>query len=490
METFFQEYMPLLFCILGAAVILLFVFCIVLLLKINREKKRYDLFTGAKRRPPHNLETKIQEYYEHSKSIDEKYTKLLDMMTDIDKTTKQQIRKVGLVRYNPFEEMGGNLCFALALLDGEDNGVVLNGIHSRTGSFTYAKPIEMGVSTYMLSNEEKQAVKMAQDNAHEPQHEKIVRVRFKPVFKRRYAAAAEQKMTTKDVAENQKIPSLGDVTQAEQAQIQAEEEKAGKIAAADLEKLQEDLQAELKIGLHTEDFQGIQGFQEDARECEPKTEPKRRNQQTKNNVGDMAETEIPAPPIHENHKKQKKTLQEQVQEELSKQAEQRAETEIPAPPIHEKQKKQKKTLQEQVQEELSKQAEQRTETDAEIPPLPKSPENIWKEKMIAEWKKASEEMAAKTPAPEPETPALNNSEKAWKAHILEELEKAKAEKASMETSSPPPKAEKSWKDKIMEELEKAESEKAEAEQEASAEALQKDLQAELQSLFSPTEEKQ
>ena len=91
---------------------------------------------------------------------------------------------------------------------------------------------------------------------------------------------------------------------------------------------------------------------------------------------------------------------------------------------------------------------------------------------------------------EPETPALNNSEKAWKAHILEELEKAKAEKASMETSSPPPKAEKSWKDKIMEELEKAESEKAEAEQEASAEALQKDLQAELQSLFSPTEEKQ
>ena len=454
METFFQEYMPLLFCILGAAVILLFVFCIVLLLKINREKKRYDLFTGAKRRPPHNLETKIQEYYEHSKSIDEKYTKLLDMMTDIDKTTKQQIRKVGLVRYNPFEEMGGNLCFALALLDGEDNGVVLNGIHSRTGSFTYAKPIEMGVSTYMLSNEEKQAVKMAQDNAHEPQHEKIVRVRFKPVFKRRYAAAAEQKMTTKDVAENQKIPSLGDVTQAEQAQIQAEEEKAGKIAAADLEKLQEDLQAELKIGLHTEDFQGIQGFQEDARECEPKTEPKRRNQQTKNNVEDMAETEIPAPPIHE------------------------------------KQKKQKKTLQEQVQEELSKQAEQRTETDAEIPPLPKSPENIWKEKMIAEWKKASEEMAAKTPAPEPETPALNNSEKAWKAHILEELEKAKAEKASMETSSPPPKAEKSWKDKIMEELEKAESEKAEAEQEASAEALQKDLQAELQSLFSPTEEKQ
>ena len=69
----------------------------------------------------------------------------------MDKTDKSKIQKVGLIRYNPFDEMGGNLCFALALLDGNDNGVVLNGIHSRTGSFTYAKPIEMGVSSFSAS---------------------------------------------------------------------------------------------------------------------------------------------------------------------------------------------------------------------------------------------------------------------------------------------------------------------------------------------------
>lgn len=161
-----QKYALLLFGLLGLAVVILFILCIILFVKINREKKRYDIFMGTSRRPPHNLEMKIQEYFDTAKGIEEKYDKLLDMVTDMDKTDKSKIQKVGLIRYNPFEEMGGNLCFALALLDGEDNGVVLNGIHSRTGSFTYAKPIEMGVSIYMLSDEEKQAVKMAQEQAY------------------------------------------------------------------------------------------------------------------------------------------------------------------------------------------------------------------------------------------------------------------------------------------------------------------------------------
>ena len=160
---------------LAVAVVVLFILCIVLFVKFSGQKKRYDYFMGANRRPSHNLEMKIEEYFETSKQIEEKYSKLLDMVTDMDKTDKTKIQKVGLIRYNPFDEMGGNLCFALALLDGYDNGVVLNGIHSRTGSFTYAKPIEMGVSTYMLSEEEIKAVEMAKNHAYEPEHEKVVK---------------------------------------------------------------------------------------------------------------------------------------------------------------------------------------------------------------------------------------------------------------------------------------------------------------------------
>lgn len=232
---------------LAVAVVVLFILCIVLFVKFSGQKKKYDYFMGANRRPSHNLEMKIEEYFETSKRIEEKYSKLLDMVTDMDKTDKTKIQKVGLIRYNPFDEMGGNLCFALALLDGYDNGVVLNGIHSRTGSFTYAKPIEMGVSTYMLSEEEIKAVEMAKNQAYEPEHEKVVKVRFKPTFKRRdkdttspmddQITLDQVEMVEVDEAEEKRTAprtSIGDVTQAEKELILQEETLAGKIAAAEL----------------------------------------------------------------------------------------------------------------------------------------------------------------------------------------------------------------------------------------------------------------
>lgn len=242
--TLTQEELTLLFFGLTAAVLLLFILCIVLFVKLNGQKKRYDFFMGANRKPTYSLEAKLESYYSVSKGIAEKYAKLLDMVTDMDKTMKSNIQKVGLIRYNPFDEMGGNLCFALALLDGGDNGVVLNGIHSRTGSFTYAKPIEMGVSTYMLSDEEIKAVEMAKQNAYQPEHEKVVKVRMKRTFKRRdkddimrekLAAVQQeqQKALQEEAAPKVKKVSIGDVTEEERALILKEETLAGKIAAAE-----------------------------------------------------------------------------------------------------------------------------------------------------------------------------------------------------------------------------------------------------------------
>ena len=241
--TWIENNMAYLVIALGVAVVVLFILCIVLFVKFSGQKKKYDYFMGANRRPSANLEMKIQDYYETSKRIEEKYSKLLDMVTDMDKTDKTKIQKVGLIRYNPFDEMGGNLCFALALLDGHDNGVVLNGIHSRTGSFTYAKPIEMGVSTYMLSEEEIKAVEMAKNHAYEPEHEKVVKVRFKPTFKRRDKDSAMDDQITLDQVEMVEVDeteerhprtSIGDVTQAEKDLILQEETLAGKIAAAEV----------------------------------------------------------------------------------------------------------------------------------------------------------------------------------------------------------------------------------------------------------------
>lgn len=72
------------------------------------------------------------------------------------------LQKVGMVRFNPFAETGGNQSFCLALLDMNDSGLVISSLHSRESTRIYAKPITQGKETdFALSDEELQAVKKA-----------------------------------------------------------------------------------------------------------------------------------------------------------------------------------------------------------------------------------------------------------------------------------------------------------------------------------------
>lgn len=70
-------------------------------------------------------------------------------------------QRIGLIRFNPFEDTGGNQSFALALLDREGNGLIISSLHSRTGTRVYAKPIRGGRSEAALSEEEDAAIKQA-----------------------------------------------------------------------------------------------------------------------------------------------------------------------------------------------------------------------------------------------------------------------------------------------------------------------------------------
>ena len=70
-------------------------------------------------------------------------------------------QRVGLVRFNPFEETGGNQSFALALLDAEGDGWVLSSLHARSGTRVYAKAIRGGRSDAALSEEETAAIRQA-----------------------------------------------------------------------------------------------------------------------------------------------------------------------------------------------------------------------------------------------------------------------------------------------------------------------------------------
>jgi hypothetical protein len=79
----------------------------------------------------------------------------------LEKRGRKALQRIGLVRYNPFEDTGGNQSFALALLDADDDGIVISSLHARGGTRIYAKAIAAGRPEAALSEEETQALTLA-----------------------------------------------------------------------------------------------------------------------------------------------------------------------------------------------------------------------------------------------------------------------------------------------------------------------------------------
>ena len=77
------------------------------------------------------------------------------------KTMQRAITKIGIVRFNPFKEIGGDQSFSIALLDEQRNGVLITSYYGRELNRIYAKPIQGGASDHELSVEEKEAVNQA-----------------------------------------------------------------------------------------------------------------------------------------------------------------------------------------------------------------------------------------------------------------------------------------------------------------------------------------
>ena len=79
----------------------------------------------------------------------------------LDASDLESVRKVGLVRFNPFSELGGDHSFTLCLLDGKDNGFVITGLHTRERTRVYVKEIKKTKSRQTLSKEEKEVIHKA-----------------------------------------------------------------------------------------------------------------------------------------------------------------------------------------------------------------------------------------------------------------------------------------------------------------------------------------
>lgn len=160
-----NQNLPFIAAGLSAVTAVSLIIAVISLVQTSKLKKRLNKFDEIN---TEDEETKEQlgKFYETAKEINQKYDKLSEAVMDVSNNMDKCIQKVGIIRYNPFDEAGGNLCFAIALLDSENNGIILNGIHSRSGCYTYAKPVELGVSEYVLSQEELQALNMAVEGAY------------------------------------------------------------------------------------------------------------------------------------------------------------------------------------------------------------------------------------------------------------------------------------------------------------------------------------
>jgi len=95
------------------------------------------------------------------KKVLKEFEALKEEIRGLRKQGISSVQKVGIVRYNPFSNVGGKQSFSIALLDGNNDGIVLTSLYGREGSRVYAKPLKNGVSEYSLSSEEKEAIEAA-----------------------------------------------------------------------------------------------------------------------------------------------------------------------------------------------------------------------------------------------------------------------------------------------------------------------------------------
>jgi len=158
-QAFYIAYGPYLWLSSVLLVVSLLIWVLVLQRQLTRAVRHYRLLTqGADSDSIQAvLDKQISRAYETAVRVGELETYCQDM----NRTLAHAIQRVGMVRFNPFNDTGGDQSFAVAMLDAEGNGVVLSSIFSRKESRMYAKPVQRGDSRYPLSDEEREAIQQA-----------------------------------------------------------------------------------------------------------------------------------------------------------------------------------------------------------------------------------------------------------------------------------------------------------------------------------------
>jgi hypothetical protein len=119
-----------------------------------------SIFSKKNKKEPENLNDVLAKL----KDLEGNFEKISRELEELKKESQFWVRKIGIIRFNPFKEVGGDQSFSIALLDANNSGVVVSSLYSREDNRVYGKPIKNGKSEYQLSEEENQAIEKAKIN--------------------------------------------------------------------------------------------------------------------------------------------------------------------------------------------------------------------------------------------------------------------------------------------------------------------------------------
>jgi len=141
--------------------ILTFAVIILILQNILLKKRFKKIFTGKNN---NSLEKIISDQMTKIAFLEENAEKTRAEIIKIKKNSEKMIQQVNIKRYNPFKDLGSDQSFTISLLDANNNGLLITGLHFREGVRVYAKPIEKGNSKYKLSSEEQEILNKKRQN--------------------------------------------------------------------------------------------------------------------------------------------------------------------------------------------------------------------------------------------------------------------------------------------------------------------------------------
>lgn len=159
LDRLFADYGSALWLLLFAAFLLVLFLYLRLQARVNRLGTHYQRLIGG--RSGGNLEEVLDRHLDRMEHTSARVEELDELCRGIEDTLERAIQRVGIVRFNPFSDTGGDQSFSIALLDGAGDGLVISSLFSRSETRVFAKPVQGGQSKYNLTAEEQEAIQLA-----------------------------------------------------------------------------------------------------------------------------------------------------------------------------------------------------------------------------------------------------------------------------------------------------------------------------------------